>query len=193
MPEQRVSVEAGIDRELAALLAVEPSPEFKAKVRARIAAAPEPRRWTAWAPVAAAAAIVLVAGTMLMRTAGEPRRDGATVASTPSARPAAPPAIATASSGGGTVQAVRTRSRRVALAATHPAIEPEIVIDPALNLTVQRLLRGAEQRRPNLEAANAERNGVDAPPRDLSVAPVVVDELTVPVIKVGESPMGGRR
>jgi hypothetical protein len=56
--------DAALDRDLQALLAVEPSPEFLAQVRTRIASEPEPRAWwLSWkrAGAVAAAAIVAIA------------------------------------------------------------------------------------------------------------------------------------
>ena len=58
--------DAGIDREMQALLAVDPSPEFAARVRARIAVEPPRSPWLAWWPLVAAAAIAIaiVAGIL---------------------------------------------------------------------------------------------------------------------------------
>ena len=53
-----------IDQELRAALNVEPSHEFVARVRTRIANQPQPRGWRIWwliAPVAAAAAVIVAA------------------------------------------------------------------------------------------------------------------------------------
>ena len=60
-----------IDRELASLLSVEPSPEFRARVRARIASEPLPRSWYFQWRVAAActAAATAVAVVTMMRVA----------------------------------------------------------------------------------------------------------------------------
>ena len=57
--------DASFDREIESLLAVEPSPEFVARVRARVAEEPEPRRWwTSWTlAVAGAVAVVILAVT----------------------------------------------------------------------------------------------------------------------------------
>lgn len=51
-----------IDRELHAALDIDPSPDFLARVRQRVASEPEPRGWRAWwvVPVAAAAIGALV-------------------------------------------------------------------------------------------------------------------------------------
>jgi hypothetical protein len=62
-PDARQLTDAALDREIMALLASEPSPEFLARVRARVAEEPAPRTWrAAWMFAAAgAAAAVIVA------------------------------------------------------------------------------------------------------------------------------------
>ena len=57
--DERVS-DAAVDRELESLLAVEPSPEFVARVRARVAQEPEPGRGRASWGLAAAVAVASV-------------------------------------------------------------------------------------------------------------------------------------
>ena len=68
-----------LDRELASLLSVEPSPEFRARVRVRIAGEPAPRGWLArWRTVAAGVAVLsMVAALVLGRgqLTGGTRRD----------------------------------------------------------------------------------------------------------------------
>jgi hypothetical protein len=55
--------DASLDREIESLLASEPSPEFVARVRTRVAAEPEPRSWRApWMfAMAGAVAVIVVA------------------------------------------------------------------------------------------------------------------------------------
>jgi hypothetical protein len=54
-----------IDRELASALSIEPSPEFRARVRARIEREPAPRAWyLQWRVVGAGVAALLVAATV---------------------------------------------------------------------------------------------------------------------------------
>ncbi len=61
-----------IDRELQAALDVDPSPEFVARVRMRIASEPPPRRWGfAWMVVAAGAAAAVVVAVVVTRAVGE--------------------------------------------------------------------------------------------------------------------------
>ncbi len=57
-----------VDRAIAGLLAVDPSPEFVAKVRERVAAQPEPGMWRfGWVAAGAAAVAVLVLAVVVSR------------------------------------------------------------------------------------------------------------------------------
>ena len=60
--DERVN-DAAFDRQIESLLGVEPSPEFVARVRARVADEPEPGRWwTSWTlAVAGAGGVVIIA------------------------------------------------------------------------------------------------------------------------------------
>jgi hypothetical protein len=60
-----------IENDLQAALSVDPSPEFVARVRTRIANEPAPRRWTAWwiIPAAAIAVAALAIGVFVSRSA----------------------------------------------------------------------------------------------------------------------------
>jgi len=63
-----------LDREIESLLTVEPSPEFVARVRARVADEPEPGRWrTAWL-FALAGAVAVVIGALVVWPSNEPTR-----------------------------------------------------------------------------------------------------------------------
>ena len=57
-----------LDRELASALAVDPSPEFVARVRARVAREPEPRSWQMPRLVVATGAAVVVLATAVVLT-----------------------------------------------------------------------------------------------------------------------------
>ena len=89
--------EPAVDRELQALLAVEPSPEFVARVRARIAEEPQPSAWwQSWrfATAVAVAAVVVLAIVMTRpREAVRPQPDERREASAGVARPTLPPAV----------------------------------------------------------------------------------------------------
>jgi hypothetical protein len=72
-----------LEREVEAILGVDPSPEFLARVRARVADAPAPMFWRLFTPLrwvfaAAAVAVVIVASTVAWRSSDSARaNDGA--------------------------------------------------------------------------------------------------------------------
>lgn len=76
-----------------------------------------------------------------------------------------------------------TRSHGTARVDRRRAADVQILIDPALSMAVQRLLREA-QRRPEVNALVPPE---EAPAVDLAITPMVVDELPIPVIKVAET------
>src|SRR5262249_52883933 len=135
---------AMIDEEIREALDVDPSPEFLARVRARVAAEPAPSTWQwSWAVAAAcglAAAVVL--GTIVSRPhqarlAPEvPRPSHAIAANNTSAAAPAPQSDAGP-------QQIRTAARHVtSVAAGVPESEPEILIDVREMQTLRRLIAG---------------------------------------------------
>jgi hypothetical protein len=65
--------DASLDREIESLLASDPSPEFVARVRTRVAEEPEPRRWRApWMLAITAGAVTAVVVGMIAWPVGEP-------------------------------------------------------------------------------------------------------------------------
>lgn len=70
------------DREIEALLAVDPSPEFLARVRVRVAAEPEPGRWRFgwWSLAAGAAAVGAILVAVAVLRPGQPEERDARVA-----------------------------------------------------------------------------------------------------------------
>jgi hypothetical protein len=166
MPEM-----SDVERDLASLLSLEPSAGFAAGVRARAARVPKARLRLAWA-LAAAAAVILCAGaavTWIAREGAAPARPNAP---SPAARIAARPlpAVPAPAEPRPTRAAVRSRPGEV-----------EIVIDPAFSQAVRRLWRDAQH--PPAAAAPAVPV---VPPADVVIAPMVVEELSIPVIKVVE-------
>jgi hypothetical protein len=152
-----------LDRELSELLAVEPSPEFAARVRARIEQQPvAPFAWRWWlgaAVVSAAAiAIAVAAGgrrTPVVQPAVPARQD---VRLPPIVRPAPP------------VMPPRDDSRRRRVPGrTHERIAvAEVLIDPSLAAAVRRL--------------TTDQRVLPEVPPEPSLAPVVVEPLKVPDI-----------
>ena len=156
-----------IDRELASLLSVEPSPEFRARVRARIAVEPLPRPWyLQWrAAEAGAAAAAIVAGVAIMRVGPVPqptptaplvdngqaapmRTDDPTPAQTPH---------------DGSVAARRSSSN-----------SPEVVIDRTAARGLQQL--DALVREGRVQLVFDDEPGLQ---EDIVVAPIVIEPITV--------------
>jgi len=83
-----------LDRELASLLSIEPSPEFRARIRARIASEPLPRSWyLQWRVAAAGVAAIAVAGAVVLSRVDMTERARKSMAPSPlpSTAPAALP------------------------------------------------------------------------------------------------------
>ena len=122
-----------LDREIESLLATEPSPEFVARVRARVASEPEPGGWRLPFIFSTAGAVAVVIVAVIAWPSREPVPSGDTRVQSPHVAEA----IETATSQGPLaplqpVQGQRARARAVAVAASPDrAIEidlPEVVI-----------------------------------------------------------------
>jgi hypothetical protein len=171
--DERVVAEAEAD--LDRLLAIEPSPEFVAKVRARIAAEPPARRWH-WGrllvPVAAAACLVLVVVQWNGRRHDEgpvaTGRQGDIVLHR--ATPTDVPADVTAR----LAADVTPPTRRAAAPLQR---EPEITIDPSMAEAIRRLAVGA--RNTTLDGSKGE--SIAAPDSASETLPIAED-LNVPEI-----------
>jgi hypothetical protein len=170
--DERAAAEAEAD--LDRLLSIEPSPEFVAKVRARIAAEPPVRRWN-WnrllVPVAAAC---LVLAVMYWNGRGNEKpfataRQGDIALRNET--PKAPPASAAVA----VVAINRPTVRRVTAS---PQPEPEIIIDPAITDAIRRLALAA--RNTTLDGSKGESIAADAQAAELPVAePLNVPELVL--------------
>ena len=170
-----------LDRELAAAFAVEPSPEFLARVRTRLASDPGPApRWRlGWFAASAAAATVAVAAVVLtsdMRsvvTLPPPavERDARPAPERVAARVAtvAPPARATARS--------TPAPARVERAAGERSL-PEVLVSPdeqrAFNLLVAVAQDG---RMPGLPRHTEVLAGESVAIPDVAIAPLVIEPL----------------
>jgi hypothetical protein len=164
MPEVNEQQMSAVDRELSQLLAVEPSPEFAARVRTRIEQQPARRfAWWPWAGASLAAAAVIVAAVVI----------GAQTAPAVVA-PASVPADIHLSSG---EVALQPRTPVHAIPVVTPVARaqravrsegPEIVIDPSLAAAIRRLA--------------SEQPLLPEVPREPSLDPVVVEPLIVPEI-----------
>jgi len=157
-----------LDRELASLLSVDPSPEFRARVRARIAGEPLPRPWyLQWrAAAAGAAAAAFVAGVAIVGVA--PIR-------TP---PPAVPFVANVRAPSvPAVDAPSQPSRVAALVANRRprrANGPEALMDVSAHRGIRQLDALVREGRTQLVFDDEPEPG-----RAIVVAPIVVDPIAV--------------
>src|SRR4029453_13133068 len=170
--DERVVAEA--EAELDRLLSIEPSPEFAAKVRARIAAEPPARNWN-WGrllvPVAAVAAVVIVVTLSSTGSDRGPEQPLATsrqndIVLNPE-KPTETPVIVTIKA----VTDAGSKVRRVPV----PEEKPEIIIDPAIGDAIRRLALAA--RSTLLDGSKGE--SIAAPNAESETLPVA-QPLNVP-------------
>jgi hypothetical protein len=178
--EERLIV--GAEADLQRLLSIEPSPEFAAKVRARIGDQKNESvvRWRFLAlALGAAAAVVLVVALVEngpFRTPPPPSIAARQpdIVLNPESKPAIVnvPAVAN-------VPAVPPRHDAVSqIRQAVSAREPEIIIDPAMTAAIQRLAAAA--RNTILDGSNGESIAADANAGALSIAePLKVPELVL--------------
>lgn len=196
-PAQDNDVLAVVDRELREILSVEPSAGFTDRVRTAVRADQAGERSVRWWPLAAAAVVALVAGSVAFSLTG--RRDQGTTSAPPSSvvaetaprspspakapeLPAAAPVVrwpgpAAASTFSGA--ASRSASNVDAESRT---LEPEVLVDPRQRVALERLLalsRGLP------ESSEPQRAASDAGVEELQVPMVIVEPLDVPALPPG--------
>ncbi len=184
--ERRRAGLARIDAELASALRLEPSPEFVARVRSRVAASPARSGWVfGWRAAIAAASLALVvvaAGLSLLRG--------------PVAPPTQPPAIARPTRVPDASAAVQPEPapkpvsavRRVAAPRLRAAVavkarnaEPEVLVPASQRIAIRELMQ--------MLRAGTLDDRILAEPReiphsDVSVTPIVVEEVAVPAVTI---------
>jgi hypothetical protein len=175
--------DAGVDRDIQALLAVDPSPEFVARVRTRIATEPQRSRWFAGWPVAAAAA---VAAAIVAAVFARPRpADVPNVLMTKRLPNAATTIAAAPDAGRSTLDlarrdpdAGRRAQGRPSIAAT--AVESAVLIDPRESAALRALMTGVRDGRVDLEPVlrAATPAAMDLPPvTAIAIEPITIDPL----------------
>ena len=187
--ERRLVAEA--EGDLSRLLSVEPSPEFAARVRARISEPDMARGWRAgWLGLAVASVAALVVAVAMRSAPGV--RDSAVPSPNPShddiVLNVAPPAIPGAMSIP-TVATPRAVPQPARIEAPRPG-EPEVLIDASLAVAIRRLAISTRNV-PFVETAEASSL---EPALDVSVPSVVVVEpLTVPELVLKPADGNGGR
>jgi hypothetical protein len=173
-------IDPEIDRVLAAALAVEPSAEFLARVRTRIASEPEPSAWRfpwTFAAVGAMALALASAAAVVQMTQALPPAE-AVLAPLPSR------ALVFASLSLMPAMVSKMSMRRPVkkaenLAATDNRAEPEVLIDSGEAAALRRFFTGASEGRIDLTTL-AEVPQVTAArpaPNEIEIAPITIEPL----------------
>jgi hypothetical protein len=172
--------DAGLDRDIRRALAVDPSAEFVARVRLRIAAEPAPRTpalaWvcSAIAVVAAAAVAWLVVAPTRMT----PARVAPVVARTVP-HVAAPADFAASLAGPHLTRAPRVPSRTVSQRRDAVALTaPEILIDSREARAIRAFLDSARERSIHLRPLATDTIEPELKP-NIYIAPITIDPLTM--------------
>ena len=184
----RTMTDTAIDREIQAALSVEPSREFLARVRTRIATEPEAAApWLSWKLVATGAVAALIVIAFVMRLGEQSFNARPELSASPlilSSSKDVPlardrPVVSLILSPSKDEQSAPAASRaRVAAAAPR---EPEVLIDPAETRALRRLIAGTRDGSLDLSAAlrATTPTAMDLPPIDaLAIAPLTIDPLT---------------
>ena len=187
--EQSAAItDAALDREIARVLGVDPSPEFAARVRQRIASEPAPAGWRAAWIVAAAGALAAVAVVVLIASR-PPRAAPAPATAVPlQARSIEgvgmlPDTGGAALSGARGEAAARTRhlGRSVPAAVGQRAGtgEPEILVDPREARAIRAFFEGVRDGRIDLTPllAVVPSHAEPEPAGDIHIAPIVLDPI----------------
>lgn len=191
MTEDNERVLAVAERDLERLLAIEPSPDFAARVRERISDEASRRRspgW--WFPAAAAAAVcaaalaVTIPRSTVVRepsTAATPTigRDVPLPAANPAPPPIAPIGRSVALTGAGTAN--RFNSRQAAAAPAEPL---EVFVPADQTRALARLLEMARTRAVDARVFAFDAQQTTGDDSAQAVAPIVVHELDVSLIPV---------
>jgi hypothetical protein len=210
--------ESAVDRELQAMLAVEPSPEFVARVRTRVASEPEPTAWwLSWKlAVGVAMAVVVVLAVVMARPRSiDPMRtltaivlpNATTTMAALKGQPYSP------MNGGRPFQAMNAGRPFQAMNAGRPfqpvnagrpfqpvnvgrpfqgrLLEPEVLLDPRESAALRALIRGAHEGRVDLAPAlrASMPSAMDLPP----IGAIDIPFLTIDPITPGSGDEGVRQ
>lgn len=175
--EQREAMtDAEVDRELRALLAVDPSAEFASGIRRRIVEAPAPAWW--WSPmlVATVAVVaVIVVGIVVTMTRPE-LRSSESFAQLPDTSPAVREVEPTRAAPPATISGPRRPEPREPV--RHTLDQPEVMIDAREASAIRALMRAASDGRIDLQLAATTPSVMELPPiEDVAITPLVIPPL----------------
>lgn len=187
-------IDPSLDRDIESLLAVEPSPEFVARVRARIAEEPAPGRWwMSWMFAAAGAAAVVIA-VLIARPSSEPALSKAPQPSPQMARAAGTAAAPASPTATATERRVAVATRAIArTVSSDRAIEidlPDVVIADNEVKTFASLVASVRQRR--FDAAIPAASNPDTPLEIRELPPLEPLEIE-PIVQVAALHAEGER
>jgi hypothetical protein len=155
------NLKSELDRQIEALLAVEPPPEYPARLRRRIARSPEPRVWSfRWMFAAAALAAAVVAAYLIVPAHETHRAETPVVAR----GVVEVPAVAKAPEIHATETHASSRPHKTRTG-------PQVLIDPREAFAMRRVLEGTVLRAP---AAFSESSPAEPQTSALDVAPLAV-------------------
>jgi hypothetical protein len=188
------TIEADLDR----LLAVEPSPEFAARVRARISAADRAGGWSfPWA-LAAAAVLTIVTGILFATLREAPGRNDSAAITTGHDVALPAPMLPSPVVAAGQPRGTRSVRARPAPTPVARAVEPEVLVPSEFRLAIGRVLEmvraGTLDQRAFSHPTPASTERTPGAPAEGAtpiaeesaepVAPMVVEDLQVPAIVV---------
>jgi len=178
--------EADLDR----LLSLEPSPEFAAKVLARISAQhPARARRAGWVGLAlASAAALVIVGALTLRT-GSGVRDSVVTSTQPVHRDIALSGPTSDKGGAGSEPEAPHPVARSPETARVQLDEPEVVIDPSLADAIRRLAVSTR----NVMLDGTTPDGNLQPASDVPLSSVAVEPLTVPELVLKPADQNGGR
>ncbi|HEY7169571.1 MAG TPA: hypothetical protein VH417_01920 [Vicinamibacterales bacterium] len=168
-----------VERTLRAALRVEPSPEFVARVRTRIAEEPVPGGWTLrWITALAAAAAVILAIAFVASRSARPQAPGVARTSLPPVTAAPGPAMPSEPSRTPPIEPVQTPAARppVRSVAPRPRV-PRTDEEQALREFLNAVDRGAITLAISPVARSGEDRATTIP--DLAIAPISISDLAV--------------
>jgi len=185
MDDRRALTDEVLDREIDLAVRVDPSPEFVARVRTRVADEQAPSRWRLGWYIAAAAAAAVVVGALLLNRATAPHTESTLLASRPLSLPSLTTPGAQLGMRNSELGMGVTPSRTAIPHSQFPipnyaiAAVPEIIIDPreaaALHALIARARRGLDLSPiPSTPAPAA----MDLPPvADIVIPPLAIEPL----------------
>jgi hypothetical protein len=186
-----------LDREIESLVAAEPSPQFVARVRARVAEEPEPGRWRAWM-LAVPGAVTVAIAVLIMWPSREQvpvGQEGPALHTSQHAAAAVQPVMPLAASPETPRVRIRSTPGRVmaVAAATDRAIDidlPDVVIAENEVRTFASLVASLRQRR--FDAAVPAPPDLDTPIEVKELPPVEPIEIE-PIVKLAAVQAEGER